>query len=67
MDEEEDVIDHIVSYTGHPSKRRTLEFRVRWVDSDASGDTFHWYHQIKDSKALDDFIKLHPELACLNK
>jgi hypothetical protein len=66
-DAEEAVIDHIVSYTGTPSKRNTLEFRVRWKDSDPDDDTYHWHRQIKDTEALDEFIKLHPELKVLNK
>jgi hypothetical protein len=66
-DAEEAVIDHIVSYTGIPSKRNTLEFRVRWKDSDPDDDTYHWHRQLKDTEALEVFIQLHPELKVLNK
>jgi hypothetical protein len=40
-DTSEEVIDYIVSYTGNPKKKSTLEFRLHWKDSEPADDTYH--------------------------
>ena len=67
IDRGEEVIDKIISYTGNPTRKNSLEFRVHWMDSDPADDTYHWHRQIKDTVALEAFIALHPELKVLDK
>jgi hypothetical protein len=67
LDHGEEVIDHIVSYTGNPARLNSLEFRVRWHGAEAADDTYHWHRDFKTTAALDAFILLHPELQRLNR
>jgi hypothetical protein len=67
IDTGEEVIDYIVSYTGNPTKRNSLEFRVHWKDTEPAEDTYHWHRDLSTTAALDIFIAAHPELRTLNR
>ena len=67
IDTGEEVIDYIVSYTGNPTKRNSLEFRVHWKDTEPAEDTYHWHRDLSTTAALDTFIATHPELRSLNR
>ena len=67
IDTGEEVIDYIVSYTGNPTKRNSLEFRVHWKDTEPAEDTYHWHRDLSTTAALDTFIVAHPELRTLNR
>jgi hypothetical protein len=67
IDTGEEVIDYIVSYTGNPAKRNSLEFRVHWKDTEPTEDTYHWHRDLSTTAALDIFIAAHPELRTLNR
>jgi hypothetical protein len=56
----EEVIEHIVSYTGNPVKKSSLELRVHWKNSEPDKDTYHGHHQMYKTAALDSFIERHP-------
>jgi hypothetical protein len=66
-DTSEEVIEYLVSYTGNPVKKSSLELRILWKDSEPDKDTYYGHHQMYKTTAMDSFIERHPELRVLNK
>jgi hypothetical protein len=53
----------ICGHSGIPKKRSSMHFQVKW---DNGRITWKKYSAVKDCIALDDYIRLHPELEVLN-
>lgn len=62
-DNESFVVEKIVDHTGDPTKKSTMDFKVRWQGYEPSEDTWIPYIEARDLQALDDYIRDHPELS----
>jgi hypothetical protein len=62
VDQNEFLVDSIISHRGNVKKKNHMEFLVRWTGLEPSEDTWEPYAGVKDVAALDVYSKEHPEL-----
>lgn len=67
MDDDEFEVEKIVDHTGTPKARRDMDFQVRWKGYGPDEDTWLPYAEVRELKALDDYIELHTELSQLKR
>ena len=58
----EDWVECILDHDGDLSNIEILEFKVRWEGYGSEDDEWLYYSQVRDLKALDEYLALHPEL-----
>ena len=51
-------VEIVLEHRGSPTNRASMEFLVRWTDSD---ETWEPWEQVKKLAAIDQYIRAHPE------
>ena len=66
-DQEEFLIEAITAHRGDRTRRKTMEFKVRWAGYDSSHDTWEPYSNLRDTDQLLDYLKANNLKALINK
>ena len=57
--EQEFVVESIISHRGNHNKRSTMEFKVRWAGFGESCDTWEPYKALLHVDKLHDYLRTH--------
>jgi hypothetical protein len=59
---DEFVVEKVISMTGNTRQsRKHLQFRIRWSGYGEADDTIESWDNVKDSFAVQAFLRAHPE------
>jgi hypothetical protein len=61
-DHHEFVVESILDHRRTGTRKRDLEFLVRWYGYEPSDDSWEPFENLKEVAALDEYSKQHPEL-----
>lgn len=66
-EQEEFLIEAIIAHRGDRTRRKTMEFKVRWAGYDSSHDSWEPYSNLRDTDQLLDYLKANNLKALINK
>ena len=66
-DQEEFVIESILDHRGDRTRRKTMEFKVRWAGFDSTHDSWEPYCNLRDTDQLLAYLRANKLNALINK
>jgi transposase InsO family protein len=66
-EQEKFLIETIIAHRGDRTRRKTMEFKVRWVGYDSSHDSWEPYSNLRDTDQLLNYLKANNLKALINK
>jgi hypothetical protein len=67
QDQQEFLIDHIVTHRGDRKNKTDMEFKVRWMGYDESEDTWEPWKELRNTQQLHEYLKLNHMSSLINK
>ena len=67
QDQQEFLIDHIVTHNGDPKNKTQMMFKVRWLGYNEEDDTWEPWIHLRDTLQLKEYLDSHQLSSLLRK